>query len=242
MFCSNCGKEIEDGAKFCSVCGHAMGSGFARPNIMASNNLHLSANTGKKLVFLALIILSTVLSAVSTFMPVISAKVNLYFERFETSCNIFDLFDLTELIEEYGGSVGFFKLIFLVCMGLSIIICIAGIKFIYDVFSGVKGEDLLNASTLASGFCVIRFILIFIVVLLINNATSEELYGAKFLSVSGWAWVTVICAIINMALFSRMYSESLESEKERSMSKICSKCGTQFVLGEVCPKCGTQVK
>lgn len=195
---------------------------------------------GKKLLFLILMIGSVVLSAISAFLPCISAKIDYYFDDYTREFNISEMFDLLEFVEDYGASVGAYKFLIILCIILSIVIGIAGVKMLFDVFSGEKGEKLTDSANVASGFSVVRFIIIVMNVFAINKATGNELWGAEFLSVSLWAWVTVICAVICISVFSRFYLENCEKEEVLN-TRVCNKCGTSFEIGEVCPKCGTKI-
>lgn len=55
MFCSNCGKELPDGAMFCSSCGKAMNTTQAQPNAQTDNSPSVQSkatfnNTVKKVI------------------------------------------------------------------------------------------------------------------------------------------------------------------------------------------------
>lgn len=242
MFCSNCGRKCDDNVKFCPECGYSIKN---NSNVQStiSNPLQKGQMTNenmKKVLFLLLMVGSVVLSALGAFLPCISAKIDYFFDDYTREFNMSEMFDLLELVEDYGASVGGYKFLFIVCIVLSIVIGIVGIKMIYDVFSGEKGEKLTDSANAASGFCVVRFLIIVMNVFAINKATGNQLWGAEFLSVSLWAWITVICAVICMSVFSRFYLENCEKE-EVINTRICKKCGTSFEIGEVCPKCGTKI-
>lgn len=242
MFCSNCGRKCDDNIKFCPECGHSLGGGsnlkISVPNVF--NNVQMPKGDLKKLGFLWLMIGSVVLSAISAFFPCILGELDYYFDSYTREFSMLEIFDLLEVIKEAGVSVGAYKFLFIVCIVISVIIGIAGIKMLYDMLNGGKGEKLTASATLASGFSVIRFLLLLLNVFLINKATSEKLWGTKFLSLSIWSWITVICAVICISVFSRFYLENCEKE-EALNTRICKKCGTSFEIGEVCPKCGTKI-
>ena len=255
MFCSNCGKKVEDGAKFCAECGHTLGGNAQnRPNNgYVSNGMQFTQGIGSDKMFLGLIIVSVVLSALNAIIPLITAK--LWSERRDLS--VFELFDLNDLVDVLTGSKGFYGFLYILCICSSILIVIAAIKLIYDVVHGENGSVLMDSANLASILCIGRFIVAFIIVCMINTSFKEQGMDIQILSVSVWAWIIAILAVLNLVVFKRFYLENSgaqtvqkDEEKDASifennpygLSKVCPVCKTSFSLGDVCPKCGNRLE
>ena len=256
MFCSNCGKKVEDGAKFCAECGHTLGGNAQnRPNNgYVSSGMQFTQGIGTDKMFLGLIIVSVVLSALNAIIPLITAK--LWSER--RDLNVFELFDLNDLVDVLTGSKGFYGFLYILCIGSSILIAIAAIKLIYDVVQGENGSVLMDSANLASILCIVRFIVAFIIATSINSSFKKQGMDVQLLSVSVWTWIIAILAVLNLAVFKRLYLENTGTQTVQTeadakntsifennpygLSKVCPVCKTSFSLGDVCPKCGNRLE
>ena len=250
MFCSNCGKKVEDGVKFCSDCGMPTDNSLKIQyyNTKQSVSNQTNSNDAKRIALIVFIALCSVVSAISIFFPILTAKVEYFFSYGRREFTFFELYEYIDGLESIGGNVAIFKGIYFLCIAISVVIGIAALRILYEAFS--KGDEISVAATVASGFAVVRCIIYFIVTVIINQAVDADIVGSySFLELTTWSWVTAGLSVVNMAVFVPLFSKYFDDEEDDeseetpslTLSKLCPSCHTSFSIGEICPKCGTKV-
>lgn len=251
MFCSNCGKKVEDGVKFCSDCGMPTDNSLKMQyyNTKKSVPNQTNSNDAKRIALIVFIAFCSVVSAISILFPILTAKVEYFFSYGRREFSFFELYEYIDDLESIGGNVAIFKGIYFLCIAISVVIAIAALRILYEAFS--KGDNISVSATVASGFAVVRGIIYFIVTAIINKAVEADIIGSySFLELTTWSWITVGLAVINMVVFIPLFSKFFDGEEDGdecedtsmlTLSKVCPNCHTSFSIGEICPKCGTKV-
>ena len=200
MFCGKCGKEIKEGASFCGGCGNVI------PQMKKKNSDANNKSSGKEILYLALIVLSVLISNMGMFLPVIKSN----FFQVKTSMNIFRLFEFNKILGVTGKSTDLNSLIYCIYVLISGIIVIATIKFFIDIIKGKRGSELMEMVYATTGLCLGRFVVAVIIVLKLNFFVSK-----KITSVSVWVWIITILAIVTMAVLMKQYMNSYNDRMKK---------------------------
>ena len=240
MFCSNCGKKVEDGAKFCAECGHQLGGSipnnntvYSQQNIMQTKAMQV-ASKGK---YKAMMLISAIFSSITFFLPFIALRYDYFIIRGEESFSLMDF-----LSESLGEGFDGGTIIVFLTTAVSIII---GLATFVMLCSGEDDERFLSANSVASGFSLVRFVGYFIYVSIVAYSYSGSIFGGEIV-LTFWAWLSGIGSILCLSLFRPKF-EKCEAqnggmaENTAFLSKVCPKCHTSFSIGDICPKCGTRV-
>ena len=240
MFCSNCGKKVEDGAKFCAECGHQLGGSqpannnvvYIQPVVQAPTKSGFSKGTYRTLMLIVAII-----SSVTYFLPFIGFRYDYFIVSGEESFSLMDF-----LSESLGEGFDGGTIIVFLTTAVSIII---GLATFVMLCSGEDDERFLSANSVASGFSLVRFVGYFIYVSIVAYSYSGSIFGGEIV-LTFWSWLSGIGSILCLSLFRPKF-EKCEAqnggmaENTAFLSKVCPKCHTSFSIGDICPKCGTRV-
>jgi hypothetical protein len=122
------------------------------------------------------------------------------------------------------------------------------VRFLFELLSG-RGKYEIDSSGIFAMYSSIGMHLTMILFrVIVNSATSDDLYGVKLLTTPMISWVILILALINIYVIKVLYngksiyripSDHTLRENERITSeKVCARCKTVYTLGSKCPKCG----
>ena len=247
MFCSKCGKKIDDNARFCSGCGVEINKDMntvvktgINPNVESISTF--IEQKGIKIICLFLMIGVTIFVAFGGVVPILSGGIELFDYSLNEEWTLFELLDLASYLEKYIAEVSIFKVVIYLAIGCYIISVIAAGKAVINLLSKGKNEDITSPITVSMVIGETAYIIVFILKSLINYITAEELYGMEFLTTTKVGWVLLILPIVNLFVFKKGYlgAAYYDDEARITKDKVCAKCKTIYVIGNKCPKCGSQ--
>ncbi len=250
MFCSQCGKQIEDNAKFCKYCGNLLNSqnksivntpthykGQADPVMM----VHLTP----KIIYALLMIACTIFSALGGLIPSISVSLWSYSKE----CSVRDIWKLLSSLEDWGLDIEGFRMVLLVITGGYLVSAIAGVVMLLALLQRKKKYSLANPALVSAWTCIAADAVMILTRIAMNAKIAEELYEMEIFSTPAMGWLLLIIPMINAFFFVRGYlgedilgtvSQSFQKENERIVEeKVCMVCKTRYTLGSKCPKCGS---
>ena len=253
MFCSNCGKKVEDESKFCAECGHPVGSTMTSSyNRVGSNQIQKTqtqyqtmTRPEKNIGALTIMIIATLFSAISFFLPVVVMEWDLFFVSGENGFTLLDI--ASTFIEFYnsGDSVEIFLAVVFICIGISIIIGIAALVMVIGAINGGEGSSLQTANSVAAGFSIVRFLIVLGFVCILEYEVSGSIFAGEYIAMTVWTWIAGVASLINLIVCAPAYSRSVETSSVKDdnfmLTRVCPNCRTSFSIGEICPKCGTKV-
>lgn len=250
MFCSQCGKQIDDNAKFCKYCGKLLNSQnksivnaptHYKDQADSAMMIHLTP----KIIYALLMIASTVFTALGGLIPSISIS----FWSYSKECSVKDIWKLLSSLEDWGVDIVQFQMSMIVISCAYILSAIAGVIMLVALLNGKKKYDLVNPALVGSWACVIADIIMISECIGVNKITAEELYGVELFEIPLMGWLLLIIPLINIFVFTRGYlgensarktSQNFQKENERIVEeKVCMVCKTRYTLGSKCPKCGS---
>lgn len=250
MFCSQCGKQIEDNAKFCKYCGKSLiqqNEPLRSPTIYYNEQMNSATmvHLDSKTIYAVLMIVSTIFAAMGGLLPSLSVSVWSYSKE----CSVKDIWKLASSLEDWGIEDVTFQAVLGVVSFAYILGAIAGAIMLVALLNGKKKYDLANPALVNSWSCIVADSIMIITCKVANNITADEFYGVKLFEIPLMGWLLLIVPLINIFIFVRGYlgensvrkmSQSFQEENERIVEeKVCLVCKTRYTLGSKCPKCGS---
>ncbi len=229
MYCSNCGKEINNDARFCSGCGTDINNG--REPVTKSNIESIETfikQKGIKIICLILMLGSTLFVAFGGVMPILSGGIEMFDYSLTDEWSLFELLDFATYLEDYIESVSAIKLVIYLAIGCYFISVITAGKVILSVVSRGKNEAITKLVTISMVSGEIAFVIVFILKNIVNHITSEEFYGMEFLTTTTVGWGLLIIPLVNLFIFKRGYlgAAYYDDEKRITKDKVCMVCKT----------------
>lgn len=236
MFCSHCGKQIDDHSAFCKYCGNSINGGSREPSPDTDFSLWQKKKTDTLVnyVFLILMILVTLFQTFTIFYPVISVSAVWYNDQY----TIMQLWKMgRELLDTTSR-------IFLgVATAAGVVAAIAGFCFFVNLLNGAKARELTASANVCSWACINQCV-VFIIIRIYCNAKLLDDY--ELLSNPVIMWVLLVTALLNIFVFTTRYENGIErsiQERKQYTDKVCKICKTSYLVGNRCPKCGsTQIE
>ena len=249
MYCSQCGKKIIDNAKFCKYCGQAVNSEVPKAgNDIVSVDTTTAGETitlTPKNIYFLMMIGASIFAAIGGLLPTVSVGMWGY----SRECSVKDIWELLSSLKDMGADVDIFYLIFGLSSLLYIVSALAGVVLIGAVLLGKKKYDLANPALVGAWTCILADGITVLLKVIINQNTSDELFGLKMFSTPIAGWLLLIVPLLNIFIFIKGYlgekivyeSTSMIEQKNKQITeeKICMVCKTRYTLGSRCPKCGS---
>ena len=210
MYCQKCGKLIPEDARFCKYCGSDVNK---ETIVMIERNSEIQ-KSDLKIIWAALMMISTAIITVAGFLPMIS--VELFFDTAQLS-----VWDLWKLAIDWGVTIDGDSdtVLFVFVAGIIslsyVISLIMGILMFINLCMGRKGEGLVFYSDYGSGSCIVGSVLLLATQVILNENTSEYFWGLELLSIPWLEWLILILPFVNIFLFSKRYLEEVAKEQNR---------------------------
>ncbi len=262
MFCSNCGKQLVDGVKFCKYCGASIGvqggagnqmpSGNtynhqAPPTNVANQNANDSGHVGgqpslePRTIWLIAMTAITVFVALGFFWSVV--EVSFYSDA---KFGFKDATDITRLMKA-TGMVGFGTFLVWVATIASVISALFGAGFLWELYNGQRGED-LSGFAKNSAICQLVALIILVFLTFMVNMQGKEYGDFNILKITVMGWFLVILCLVNIYYVINRYEEECFDYVAKSSAttgygqsgiiRVCIRCETNYSIGSKCPKCG----
>lgn len=221
-FCSQCGKELEAGARFCPSCGASTGvvstpsAPQAPASVAASRPTPVPVATGAKSAKIIAGVLNVVLIACA-FMPWVN--VNLYVWR--DAFSVPGLIELSSTIQNYGSSLGgsaysdssvatTLGVVTLVVLIVWIVVLVLLGRDAYRYFSGKRGFSTAGVA----GMCSLSALSL-LVLFAVDQLIASNVGGASGLvTATLWVWVSVGLSIA-LLIFAEMKENEFNEKGER---------------------------
>lgn len=268
MFCSNCGKQIDNDAIFCSGCGARVG-GNTQQNVRQSTQNNVQRNTQYGVynraleetpaedenddvigvdmsgVLLFLMMAATVLVGLGGILPTMSMDIGWDAESF----SIVNLFSYAKDLAEFSDSAWMFLVLAGISLLLYIISVIFAVRAIMAMLTGGGKLEMTDNMAMSMKLSIAHLAIPMIIGLIVNWILSEELYGMTIFKMTPLGWVVLAVALFNLFVLIRSYlhedvlgmpSATHRAENERiTAGKMCLVCKAEFTLGTICPNCGS---
>lgn len=268
MFCSNCGKQIDNDAIFCSGCGARVG-GNTQQNVRQSTQNNVQCNTQYGVynraleetpaedenddvigvdmsgVLLFLMMAATVLVGLGGILPTMSMDIGWDAESF----SIVNLFSYAKDLAEFSDSAWMFLVLAGISLLLYIISVIFAVRAIMAMLTGGGKLEMTDNMAMSMKLSIAHLAIPMIIGLIVNWILSEELYGMTIFKMTPLGWVVLAVALFNLFVLIRSYlhedvlgmpSATHRAENERiTAGKMCLVCKAEFTLGTICPNCGS---
>lgn len=199
MYCSNCGKEINNDVNFCSGCGNPVRDGVSEGrNVSIGHNSQVNIGTmvqslfdsgkSRKVIFLVLTLVTTIIVALSGVFPVVHCEVGMFGYSVAGDWTLFDIWKKISVIEDWGLSVDKLKIFILIVLGCYAVCVVAACKAVLKWLSGGRKYDITNSVVVSMVFGNATMVILYFLVFLLNRASAEQMYGMKFLSTTAIGW------------------------------------------------------
>lgn len=265
MFCSNCGKQLEDNVSFCSGCGVRVSGGA--PKMRAPYESNNSAydrmdayersqmngmpvghvNMDVRLVWIIMAVISTVVVGLAGILPTMQIGEDWFGEKLNT----FDMFNYARELQEYSDE-GALTMLVLV-MGIALLCYIASVIYgfiaILNFLTGRTDGYITDPMSKAMGFGMSHLIIPMLLGFFVNKVAEDAFGGYEFFSPTALCWVILVVAFINTYVFIRGYlgkdifgivsPQNQMRNDEIAGGKICLVCKSEFMIGGTCPECGS---
>lgn len=221
-FCSQCGKQVEDRARFCPACGAPAGTPAVHASAGAPSVASVSASgvsvgsaapataaQAKSAKIVAGVL--NALLAVCAFMPWVN--VNLYV--WSDSFSIPTLLDMANTVREWGSSLGGlssdvegvlagFTVVILGILIIWLVVVVLLIRDAYRYFTNKPGFNSTGAAAVLT-LSALFLLVVFALDQMISGSSSGVPSG--LVSATGWVWGTVA-----LSIGALVYSEVKEKE------------------------------
>lgn len=262
MFCSNCGKQLADGSKFCRYCGASTsvqgGQGNQAPSGSTYNQVsptHMTnqnANVGSygnvqfnmepRTMWLWAMTAITVFVALGFFWSIV--EVSFYSDaKFAFK----DANDITKLMKATGLS-GFGTVFIWIATIASMISALFGAGYLWELYNGQRGEA-LSGFAKNSAICQLVALIIVGFLAFLVNMQGKEYGDFNILKITTMGWFLVIACLGNIYFVINRYEEecfeyvaktsSSSTYGQSGITRVCMRCETNYSIGRKCPKCGS---
>ena len=259
MTCPRCGREVKETAKFCHICGTDLSvtpapAPAANPDgtfisdmmdVVKKHapNVNVSAPAGRtadNIGYLVLLALSNLFVSLSIFYKTFVGSVIGSRRHY----SIFDMFDFVDYLDDWGFEINYYtsiKVVGVIAVGIGLLSIVFLIKFLLAAFSG-KAKRNINDFKVSSFLALLGMVMQGISLKLFNKCDDVGIMEVDFFHFSVWAWLVIIVAAVNSFYLYRLIGESSSAPAHmapnKTRTKKCMKCGTEFTLGEQCPNPG----
>ncbi len=265
MFCSNCGKQLENNVSFCSGCGVRIGGGAPRMRAPYENSggaygrrdMYENApmngmpaghvNLDVRIVWIVMAVISTVFVGLAGVLPIMTIDAGWLGD----SMNTIDMFKYAMELKEYSDEGAIMMLV--VVIGIALICYIASVIFgfiaILNFLTGKTDDYITDPMSKSMRYGMAHLLIPMILGFIINKIAEDEFFGYEFFSPTALCWVILVVAFINLSVFIRGYLDKdifgivspqhQRENEEIAGGKICLVCKTEFMIGNSCPRCGS---
>lgn len=213
MYCSRCGKQIEDGSRFCKECGANLSGGSQNP--MPSITLPTVNMENQDPAYLGMMAMGCV-SGIAGLFPVIGVG--------SYSFNIFKIFEFANRAKSLLGvsdadAAGVYLIIFIIIGGYACSAYFGG-KMIYELISTKLKKDVISYSKYSSVCAAISIIVAILCRFYINTSLENDFFNLSVFETPGINYIVLIGCFVNMFVLESRISRSFLNSPSSTTSSV----------------------